>query len=113
MSKVYPVFLCCICERLSTEFNVSICKSNKVVHCCFHTLNWHKTKKVTKHDVRMAGKMAEVFREMHHYKETKIPRCLVCKKPLKHAIDSKTGKLSEYSWESACEHGKGVLLSIG
>ena len=45
--------------------------------------------------------------------KTKTPTCIVCGKPMKRAIDSKTKKKSKYIWQTTCEHLKDKRLSVG
>jgi hypothetical protein len=42
-----------------------------------------------------------------------IPKCMICEEPMKNSIDSKTGEVSIYLWETTCEHNKNMKLSIG
>ena len=43
----------------------------------------------------------------------KKPKCAVCGKEMKNAIDSITKKASPYLWETTCEHMKGLKLARG
>jgi len=40
----------------------------------------------------------------------KVPLCSVCSKPMKMFVDSVTGEVTKYIWETTCEHGKGMRL---
>jgi len=62
---------------------------------------------------RMKSLKKEVLEEIKHLRETGVPRCSICKKPMKNAYDSKLKKISPYLWETTCEHNKGMRLSIG
>lgn len=42
-----------------------------------------------------------------------IPKCTVCGKEMKNAIDSKTKEVSPYLWETTCEHNKNMRLARG
>lgn len=42
-----------------------------------------------------------------------IPKCQICGKAMVHAVDRKTNELSEYLWQTDCEHTKNLRLSIG
>jgi len=53
------------------------------------------------------------FKEMKHVHKTGIPRCMICKKEMVNAIDSKTEKMSPYLWKTTCGHGKGQILVRG
>ncbi len=41
------------------------------------------------------------------------PKCAVCGKEMKNAIDSKIKKVSPYLWETTCEHSKNMRLARG
>jgi len=41
--------------------------------------------------------------EIAHFKETKIPRCMICKKSFINGIDPITKKKSKYLWEPTCK----------
>ncbi len=43
----------------------------------------------------------------------KKPKCSVCGKKMRNAIDSITKKISPYLWECNCEEMKGKRLSRG
>ena len=47
----------------------------------------------------------EIWKEIVHFRKTKIPRCMICKKNYIKDI--------EYTWKPNCEHNKSVRLSIG
>ena len=42
-----------------------------------------------------------------------IPKCVVCGKEMKNAIDSITKEVSPYLWETTCEHNKNMRLARG
>jgi hypothetical protein len=44
---------------------------------------------------------------------SKSLKCLICGKPMKNAIDSKTGRISPYLWQTTCEHSKDKIISKG
>lgn len=41
------------------------------------------------------------------------PKCAVCGKEMKNAIDSITKEVSPYLWETTCEHNKNMRLARG
>ena len=51
--------------------------------------------------------------QIEDLRKTGIPKCITCSKPMRNAYDNKLKKISPYLWETTCEHGKGVRLSIG
>jgi hypothetical protein len=42
-----------------------------------------------------------------------LVKCLICGKPMKNAIDSKTGRISPYLWQTTCEHNKDKIIGKG
>lgn len=57
--------------------------------------------------------MKNVLKEHDNLKKTGIPRCLVCKVEMRNAIDSITGEVSKYLWETQCGHNSNMRLSLG
>jgi hypothetical protein len=56
----------------------------------------------------------DVRKELDHLHKTGIPRCLKCHKDYVHAVNSKTGELSEYLWKPVCDCiKKPVMISLG
>lgn len=55
----------------------------------------------------------EIKKELKHFKQTHIPRCLYCHKPFVNAVDSITKKVSKYLWKPKCECVKNIQISIG
>jgi hypothetical protein len=51
--------------------------------------------------------------ELEHFKRTKIPRCIHCKKNFENAIDIHTGKVRKYLWKPTCKCFGNIRLSIG
>lgn len=48
------------------------------------------------------------------FKETGVPDCIICGKPMKMAIDTITKEKSKYLWEYQCNcHKPGMQLSLG
>jgi hypothetical protein len=50
-----------------------------------------------------------------YYKKNKMekPKCAICGKEMKNAVDSKTKKISPYLWKTTCEHNKNLILARG
>lgn len=44
-----------------------------------------------------------LIKEVKHLQKTGVPRCYLCKKPFRNAVDSITKKRSEYLWEPTCK----------
>lgn len=56
----------------------------------------------------------KLMNEIKHLRETKIPRCILCKKDFINAIDSITKKESKYLWKPTCKcFKKSIHLSVG
>ena len=64
---------------------------------------WNKIKRIIR--------MSNAKKEVKHLKKTGIPRCPICKKDMK-KIEEESGKYNSV-WESNCEHGKNLKLSMG
>ena len=47
----------------------------------------------------------ECWKELEHFRKTKIPRCPICKKNYV--------QISQYIWQQACRHNKNRRISIG
>ena len=54
-----------------------------------------------------------ICKKQQKTKQMKKPKCSICGKPMKNAVDSKTKKVSPYLWETTCEHMKGLILARG
>ena len=64
---------------------------------------------------KLIESLSNATKEILHFKETGIPRCIICKKNYVNAIDSITKTISPYLWEPTCDciKNKNLRLSIG
>ena len=62
MTEVYSLFVCCDCGMLTYQ----ICVDDK---CCFHTVGFNQTKKITSEFLEAAPRWAESFKKLHEKKQ--------------------------------------------
>lgn len=71
--------------------------------------NWDELRKLYSMD------FARMRRELEHFQQSKIPRCMICKTNLVNAVDRVTGKVSKNLWSPncLCYYSRNLVLSIG
>ena len=74
-------------------------------------------KKIEKELIKIVGKekFLDMKKELAHLHKSGVPRCEICHKNFVNVVDSKTKKLSPYSWtyDCKCHKNNKLILSIG